>query len=242
MTLTKYSGQYEELFSSCVWYSDGSLNSDGTLANLINSSLSGTITGATKTGTDRFGNSNKAIVFTNTTDTINTGSTTLIGTGSYTAIMWAKSTSAGGQQIITNSNNAAASVAGLMISINPAINAVGVIHSDGSSYIVNISGTTCTQLNAWVCYAVRFSAGTSVSIFSNGNLNYTYSTSTTTHANPYTMRFGKDYSRTDNTFAGNMGEALLYARVLSDTEIITLYNLTSKKYITPLLSGIRGTS
>ena len=61
MTLTKYNGAYEELFSNCVWYSDGSLNGSY-LANLVNSSLYGTITGATKTGNDRFGNGNRCYV------------------------------------------------------------------------------------------------------------------------------------------------------------------------------------
>jgi len=245
MTLTKYK-DYNELFNGCVAYYDGSLNSSGQLQDLSGNGYNGSITGATRTGNNRFGFSNKSLYFSNTTDKVDTGISSGMGTGAFTAIAWINSninTTVLNRVIVNNGYNSITSTMGFQLALVYSSPNFGLyfLISTGSAWTSQaVFSSLLTCYNNWAFVAMTFIPSTNYNLYVNGSNIYTGSIAYTTHANPYTVYIGKDYGRTDSTFSGNIGEVILYNRSLSSYEISLIYKLTSQKYLYPVLQGQRG--
>ena len=97
MTLNWFN-DYQELFSGCVGYWDGS-NFGTSYLDLIGNN-NGTIVNAAKTGTDRFGTANTVMQYDGSSYVSLNGSSAFNFTTAFTVFLWIKSTSQPGSVII----------------------------------------------------------------------------------------------------------------------------------------------
>ena len=247
MTLTPFS-DYSELFRNCVGYWDGSLNSAGNLQDIIGSNH-GTISGATKTESDRFGIINKCYTNANNNQVI-TIPLAAEPTGAKTICVWLKTrnTTYGNSEqggYIYDSGTWSSSYRGTGISLRDT-GKIGIYIGSASS-IASFFSNASTYLDGLWHLIVFTSVGDTTTnglklyidgIFSIASTGASGIGGAVSHniylGNPY-------YTSYPNApILSPWGELIIYNRVLTSEEIKQIYNLTKIKYVYPLLSGIRG--
>lgn len=248
MTLTKYK-DLQELFSGCVAYWDGSLTNDGKLCDLIGGNH-GTITGATKTGTDRLNQSNKSLVFDGVDDMVEIGSgISTFNLSTFTFIVWAKRDNSSGLQEIFSNNY------GSWGTGNSGNSGYALVIYDGgniqffyitTSYTYSITYCPSININEWhmVSFTINASDSNRTSIYVDGALiNSQTNALNIRHLSSGRTNIGRVWSFATGAyhypFDGSLGETLFFNRALSTNEIKIMYDLTSKNYIYPLLPGSR---
>ncbi len=245
MTLT-YFKDYQELFAGQVPYYDGSLTSDGKLQD-INSGYHGTIIGATRTGTNRFGIANKCMVFDGTDDYVNTGY--VLGTVSNRTItIWFKHTEDrvdASRTIIFGKSASDGGFPYFKIYHNTSNEYALTVRQSAAlptEYTVVIPSTNFT-LNSW--YMITGSMGTrGLEIYLNGaliNSNNAVTFVPVITTNPLVI--GASMSTNGTTISdyckAEIGEVLINSTQPTPEVIKSLYNLTKSKYLFPVQSGIR---
>lgn len=254
MTLGFYR-DYQELFRGCIAYLD--LSSRGISGTTIYNPF-GTIN-ATKnassalTTTDRFGFPNNALKFNGTADGgIDTG---IYTPSAFTVVVWVYPnavSSSSNRKVCGDNNNNNMHRRGWDFCIEP-INSTtpntGIVYGDGAStqQIIRNSSTFLPVSGIWTMYTVLFSGnaiGSRVIVYKNLdtviNTTTVAKTRTINHNNLRIGSQGDSYGSRQSVHA--FGEVMVFDRVLSAVEVKTLYDLTSKKYLYPVIAGYRGLS
>jgi len=236
MTLTFYK-DYQEFFKNCIAYYPGQLSSNGKLVDVIGG-YDGVVTGATKTGTDRFGLVNNSMVF-NGANYITIGNISALKTNTFTIVAWINLNQFGyayqsilSCQIYGSHNDYAFfygdydKISRLVFTTQTASTGYSISESITSISLNNWYMVTCTFTNNGICY-----------LYINGNnigsntMSITYSSGNVT--------IGKIES-SPSGFHGNIGEVLYFSSALTAAQVQTLYSLTKPRYVPLLLSGNRG--
>lgn len=244
MTLNFYQDN-QELFAGCVSYWDGSV-SGTTLLDIVGTNH-GTINGATKTGTDRFGNVNRGFIANSGLQyiTINKSAEPI---GAKTILMYIKYPDLypSEQKYIYDTSGSSWDNVGNLIRLYPTnLNLVG---SKGTSGQDNYSVTGSFSGDPRGSYhLIGFTwDGTTntngVKLYINGIIiASTTAISVESTARTYNIKLLGVNSYSTWYYTGCLYELIIYNRALSATEIKTLYDITKTKYLYPLFSGgIRG--
>ena len=237
MTLTKYR-DFQELFAGCVAYYDGSLNPAGKLQDLIGENH-GTITGATKTGTDRFGTPNRIMSFDGSDDYVYTG---VVPSSVGTILIWIKTTSTVasryfiGEQHSTNNPYSWISIGsigngqftcafgGASASQEVYCNSTGLSINNGSWHFLGMTWNSSVGISA--IYNGDIIKTTLAALRGDGHIGF----------NIGSLNYNTSYS----PIAALIGEVYIFNRVLSVAEIKTLYNFMYGRYMYPIIPGVRG--
>lgn len=249
MTLTKYSGAYEELFSNCIalWNNSKVGVSGTTIFNIINSgTYDATLTGTPLTSTDRFG------IGTNTLQC--TGSNYIsiahnaifnIGSGNMTIAIWVKPYTLSGNYVeLVGKGARSGSVSGyrswnLLIGTS---NSYLYILNGIAEYGYQIDAATFSDIYPWSFLVLR-KTGTTWELSINGGSFVQFTTSAATPSdaanNGIRVCAGVNTTTPTATNVGAIGEIMYFTSSVSLAQIKTLYDLTSKKYLYPVLPGQR---
>lgn len=240
MTLTKYK-DLQELFSGCVAYWDGSLNSSDALQNLF-STLHGTVSGAALTGTDKCGIVNNSLVFDGVNDYVALASD-VIGdiTSAFTIIAMVKITSTEGviyaEALSSNTTNPC-------IAFRISSTRVMLYSRSNTNTELSVSYTTTIPIDTWIPVAITHAASSTTFTFYVNGIQYSGtqtfgSTSSTDVANIGVLRRGG--SQYDLWWPGTLGELIIFNTQLSDVQLKVLADLIIRNRIFPLLPGVRCT-
>jgi len=192
--------------------------------------------GVSNTWLDLSGNSNNISLSGNTFSTSYNGyfsfssannSLTLSGSGLYqniaTLMVWLYYTTSQYSQVIYLGN---AAIAGVGIIINNGSGASGnkaTVLFGGKSY--SAAGSVTLTANTWYCLALSIANTPLCSFYSNTTLVG----STTTVPNGAGV-YSTQMAMASQNFTGGLGQALIYNRALSSTEITQNYNATKGRY------------
>lgn len=241
MTLGFYKS-YQELFTGCLFCYTGEVNSDGKLADIMGN-YHGTIYNATKTGTDKFGVANKAHVFNGTTAYVATGYAPNSLT-EFSIVMWLNATSTSWRMGSRTNDGGTPPFIEFFPGNSEGSYAAHMRVYNGGNRDVLIYHSILPLTNVWQMRVYTFKASTATNGFKfyvngvlSGYADTSYALSTTT--GNYAFYLGATY-RGDvgayNFYTGSIGETMFFNRTLSAVEVKTLYDLTSKKYLYPLVS------
>lgn len=181
---------------------------DGNAKDATPHAYDGTVNGAALT-TDRKGIASKAYSFNGSSDYISTPSVSITG-NSFSASAWFKSTSAGDKKIISTGANK---------------NLLQVWTSGAMRICVNgcTVGTINVSDSLWH-FAVVVGDATSIRLYLDGNSTPEITqTALGATAIGGVINFGRDVSTTSYYYTGSIDEPRIYNRVLSTTEIATMY-------------------
>jgi len=247
---------YDSLFQGCVAYYPGIIGSSGKYLDIIGGN-DGTITGATKTGNDRFGTVNKCYDFTATGSKISLGNilnTTFAGsTAKFTIIVWINPifTTLSNNTIIVAKdadNSFSENQRQFYLGINTTAKLTFLWFGalDASSYILNYSTTTLTS-NSWKFIVITFDATQSTivnkttmyissikeSISSTIYNSPTYIQTSTSHLGIGNILSSSGVATANQSFPGSIGEVMIFNTIKTPAEIKTIYDLTKLQYIMP---------
>lgn len=155
---------YSQLFNGCVFLSDGSLTSDGKLANLVNPSLNGTFKTANTepvVATNKFGLS-KAWSFDGTNDYIDLGN---LGTVRSVVLLLKLDSTTGGLFYLTTSLTSKID--------SDTISATGTNFSP-TIYVDGAASSTLSDTSGWHTIALSNASNLTASAFRLGSDNSTY--------------------------------------------------------------------
>lgn len=233
MTLTKYK-DLQELFVNCIAYYPGQLNSDGKLADVIGG-YHGTITGATRTGTDRFEMTNKTFVYNNNTTVIGNIAALKPTTG-FTIIYWTNpnsTSSQGGVYPVIFSCATWGAYYDYLIYFDAGKMKLMIQSASAGSTVQTNTITT----GVWQMIAFTYTPNALFGSYVNGGWNNSYnSTSVQIAYTSSNVVIGNYNGTTGQYYSGLIGEILFFDKALTAAQVKSLYNLTKDMYIYPLLS------
>ena len=234
MTLTKYS-DYQKLFENCVLYLDGL---SPTLEVIGNHTITN-YNSVTVTGTNKFGQTNHALEFNGTNClTIPHDATNLVfGTSNFGILLrFYKSSATSRMDLLTK----------MVPSTGYA--SISIIHQNGNLiFYMSYSGTSW-DIFSGITVACSVGEWHTLLVYRNGTGIYACLDGVTTLLGTTSLSFGdsntnyweisgNQYDSARYYWTGYVGEIAMWKGTYPDPK--TLYQLTSKKYLYPVMSGVR---
>jgi len=234
MTLIFYR-DYQGLFNNCIAYYNLTSHGivDSALVNLANpGTYDGVITGATLTGTDRFGRANRSLYFGNNKK-VAIASLDPVVSGNIYIMLW------------VNPYYAELESTDIVLSVKQSLDIriccsgtetwVSLINSGDISHDYYFMGSL---LSGWSCIAINISTNNIDFIgYSAGYSGYEEPEDASTTSHTDGIMIGNDFST--KYFGGPIGEIFFFNSW--DTNIMkAIYGITKTKYLFPLNDGVRG--
>ena len=197
-----------------------------TLYNIVNTSIGGTFVGYTSNPIDN--TETRSIFFDGTNDYIDFGSSSSLKlTDNFTLSAWVKSNVYGDRAILGNFGPSS-NYSGFNFNVQPNAKFAFLTGSHPNGTYLYADNTY--NLNTWYHITGVRRNGTNY-LYING-IAQTSTNTQVVSTSAQNFYFGKWYSNlTDYYHSGQIGQASLYNRALSATEILQNYNATKKKYM-----------
>lgn len=205
------------------WSFNGNANDSSTNAN------NGTVNGATLT-TDRFGNENSAYSFNGTSDYIRINNTLIPSTPtSYTISLWYNTqnftTQNGNTRMLISDRNTGLSSYKYTISLQPGHQIEGAIFNGNCCTANGVSGDALTNNNWHNAIYIYNSSIATLYLYLDGSLVNT--STNVTHwsngANPTNIGYWNGFVGASGFFDGKIDDIGIWNRVLTQSEITSLY-------------------
>ena len=237
MTLSFYK-DYIELFNGCLWYSDGSFDSNDSLLNYMNA-LQCTKTGTpTRTAIDRFGTPNKAVNNFTNSSYFTLPKSIFTNNSILTFCFWVKFPS--------SAPTAYPSILGTNVS--PEGGGIFLFfHNSGYlsfyDYRTNPSTykeTVITWTGNWhfIVAQTNRNSGSDVKTYIDSEYKGSGNSFAAGGGSTYAQLLGNS-TRYNRPLSTALGEFMIFNKILSISEISALWNLTKSKYLYPVQSGNR---
>ena len=213
-------------------------------AGTIWSDLSGNGNNGTLVNGTTFDSANGgSIVFDGNDDYVSVNDSSTINGTSQTISLWFKNTG------IYNTGYKISEILGKHFA-ESSYSGYGIVLSNGTgntllgcyvknasvNYVPQFSSKIISPLN-WYNVTITFASNSQIILYLNGSfVSSTPIGVLTTSNQPF--RIGRSNDSFWNSFKGNVGQTLIYNRVLSSTEILENYNATKEKYATIVQSGL----
>ena len=197
-----------------------------TLYNIVNTSIGGTFVGYTSNPIDN--TETRSIFFDGTNDYIDFGSSSSLKlTDNFTLSAWVKSNVYGDRAILGNFGPSS-NYSGFNFNVQPSGKFAFLTGSHPNATYLYADNTY--NLNTWYHITGVRRNGTNY-LYING-IAQTSTNTQVVSTSAQNFYFGKWYSNlTDYYHSGQIGQASLYNRDLSASEILQNYNATKKKYM-----------
>jgi len=187
----------------------------------------GTITDATWTGSGAFGyTGDNGLTFNGTSAKVEIADDdTLDFTGSYTAIIWVKTSTNFSTNAIFFSKYDDGITPGWLLRFD-ANDKINYSHKPSSGSANNIISSSSYNDGNWHMVAARFTEGTGSELFVDG-VSVGTATTTTVSCGASTMKVvlgAQDYAPFPRYYTGQLDQAMLYNYALTDDEILAIYN------------------
>jgi len=181
------------------------------------STLNGTISGALWSNSGKFG---KALVFDGNDDYVTKSDnyTLDIGTGSYTASLWYKGSTTASSDSLINKGATASTTKGFWWQFS-ASGIMRLLISDGSSFIVDTSGTTNIADNIWHYLSFTWDPVVGAKMYIDGRLEKSASVTSVADINATLALNIGGYTSTSYTVNGTIDEVKIYNSALTAEEI-----------------------
>ncbi len=198
---------------------------DGDALDSSSNHLDGTLAGPVPTS-DRYGNTNKALLFAGGLDRINCGNPAAFNfAGDFTISVWAKQTGTQPVRYLVSKYDFEHSGTPHAYGLGTAESAepYGFVLGDGPGY-EDLRGATPLNDNAWHALALVFKNGSSISLYRDGVLNATRSVG---NYPPFTNGLPLTIGGTPSGpgFGGAIDDVKIYNRALSQSEITGMFEL-----------------